>query len=146
MCNKERFWGVLCDALGHREWTTDPRFATFAARLEHRDEVTRMLDTALCARTTAEWLAQFAGRVPAAAVNGIAEALDSQYVSAQERVGEYRYRDGRTARMIDTPVRVRDEPMPRRAAPALGAHTEELLREIGYDDRRIADLRARAVI
>ena len=146
MCNKERFWGVLCDALGHREWTADPRFATFAARLEHRDEVTRMLDTALCARTTAEWLAQFAGRVPAAAVNGIAEALDSQYVSAQQRIGEYRYPDGRTARMIDTPVRVRDEPMPRRAAPALGAHTEELLREIGYDDRRIADLRARAVI
>jgi formyl-CoA transferase len=48
--------------------------------------------------------------------------------------------------MIDTPVRVSGEPMPRRAAPALGVHTEELLRELGYDDRRIADLRAKAVI
>jgi crotonobetainyl-CoA:carnitine CoA-transferase CaiB-like acyl-CoA transferase len=146
MCNKERFWGVLCDALGHREWATDPRFASFAARLEHRDEVTRMLDAALCARTTAEWLALFAGKVPAAAVNGIADALDSQYVGSQGRVVDYRYPDGRTARMIDTPVRVGGESMPRRAAPALGAHTEELLRELGYDDHRIAQLRARAVI
>ena len=146
MCNKERFWGVLCASLGHPEWTTDPRFATFAARLEHRDEITRMLDGALAARTTAQWLDLFAGQVPAAAVNGIDEALDSEFVRSQQRIGEYRYPDGRTARLIDTPVRVSGESMPRRAAPALGAHTDELLRALGYDDRRIAQLRARDVI
>ena len=146
MCNKERFWGVLCRELDHPEWATDPRYATFAVRLNHRDEITRMLDAALSARTTAQWLGRFAGKVPAAAVNGIGEALDSLFVRAQERVGDYRYPDGRTARMIDTPVRVRGDSMPRAAAPALGAHTEALLREMGYDDRRIAELRARAVI
>ena len=146
MCNKERFWGVLCDALGHPEWTADPRFADFAARLEHRDAVTRMLDAALAAGTTDEWLARFAGKVPAAAVNSIGEALDSTFVRSGERIGDYRYADGRAARMIETPVRVSGEIMPRRAAPALGAHTDELLRELGYDDQRIAALRARAVI
>ena len=146
MCNKERFWGVLCQTLGHPEWTNDPRFSDFAARLEHRDEITRMLDAALAAGTTAQWLARFAGKVPAAAVNGIGAALESELVRSGERIGNYRYADGVSARMIDTPVRVSGESMPRRAAPALGEHTEELLRELGYDDRRIADLRSRAVI
>jgi crotonobetainyl-CoA:carnitine CoA-transferase CaiB-like acyl-CoA transferase len=145
MCNKERFWGVLCDELGHPEWTTDPRFATFAARLEHRDEVTRMLDAALETQPTAYWLRQFAGKVPAAPVNGIAEALGSEFVHAQHRVREYHYPDGRAARMLDTPIRVGDA-TPDRAAPQLGAHTEELLRNLGYDAKRIAELRARGVI
>jgi crotonobetainyl-CoA:carnitine CoA-transferase CaiB-like acyl-CoA transferase len=145
MCNKERFWDVLCDELGHPEWATDPRFATFAARLEHRDDVTRMLDAALGSQTTAHWLRQFAGKVPAAPVNGIAEALNSEFVRAQGRVRDYRYPDGRAARMLDTPIRVAGE-TPDRAAPQLGAHTEDLLRNLGYDDKRIAELRARGVI
>jgi hypothetical protein len=33
MCNKEKFWGLLADALGHPEWRTDPELCSFAARL-----------------------------------------------------------------------------------------------------------------
>jgi crotonobetainyl-CoA:carnitine CoA-transferase CaiB-like acyl-CoA transferase len=94
---------------------------------------------------TAYWLRQFAGKVPAAPVNGIAEALGSEFVHAQHRVREYHYPDGRAARMLDTPIRVGDA-TPDRAAPQLGAHTEELLRNLGYDAKRIAELRARGVI
>jgi crotonobetainyl-CoA:carnitine CoA-transferase CaiB-like acyl-CoA transferase len=31
-------------------------------------------------------------------------------------------------------------------APLVGAHTDEVLREIGYDDERLADLRGRGII
>ena len=47
MCNKEKFWGKLACAVGRPEWEHDPRFATFAARLEHRDLITEMLDEVL---------------------------------------------------------------------------------------------------
>jgi len=33
MCNKEKFWPILCDMIGHPEWGRDPKFATFKERL-----------------------------------------------------------------------------------------------------------------
>ena len=42
MCNKEKFWPVLCERLGRPEWAADPRFRTFKDRLKHRDEVNRL--------------------------------------------------------------------------------------------------------
>jgi crotonobetainyl-CoA:carnitine CoA-transferase CaiB-like acyl-CoA transferase len=146
MCNKERFWGVLCAELRRPEWTEDPRFVDFAARLAHRDELTGLLDARLSEHTTAQWLERFAGKVPAAPVNGIAEALDGSFARSRELVRDYRYPDGRSARMIGTPIRVSDEQMPDRAAPSLGAHTDEILRSLGYEDARIAELRATKVI
>ena len=57
MCNKQKFWPVLCEKIGRPEWSDDPRFASFKARLENRAELTRLLDAALSARGTAAWLA-----------------------------------------------------------------------------------------
>jgi crotonobetainyl-CoA:carnitine CoA-transferase CaiB-like acyl-CoA transferase len=146
MCNKERFWRELAQSLGHPEWIADARFADYAARLEHRSALVRLIDEALQAATTAEWLERFAGKVPAAPVNDVREALESDFVRANANVASYRYDDERGARMVATPVRVDGEALPQRAAPALGAHTDELLRSLGYDDTRIAALRAGGVI
>jgi crotonobetainyl-CoA:carnitine CoA-transferase CaiB-like acyl-CoA transferase len=44
MCNKEKFWTVLAEAVGKPEWATDPAYATFAARLKNREQVTQELD------------------------------------------------------------------------------------------------------
>ena len=40
MCNKEKFWPALAEALGKPEWSTDPDYATFAARLKNRERIT----------------------------------------------------------------------------------------------------------
>ena len=90
MCNKQKFWPVLCEKLGQPEWSDDPRFASFKARLENRAELTRLLDAALSARGTAAWLEHFAGAVPAAPVHDIAHALGSEFVTREDRVWAYR--------------------------------------------------------
>jgi len=146
MCNKERFWQVLAREVGHPEWIADERFCSFAARLANRAEVNRLLDEVLQEKTTAHWLAQFAGKVPAAPVNGVAGALDSGFVHERGGVREYRYPDGRSARLLNGPVRVPGTELPAQAAPVLGAHTDAVLRSLGYDDERIAALRARGVV
>jgi crotonobetainyl-CoA:carnitine CoA-transferase CaiB-like acyl-CoA transferase len=146
MCNKEKFWGVLARALGRPEWTTDPDFATFKARLENRERVTRMLDEALMTRTTDEWMKRFAGSVPAAPVYDVAQALDNAFVAERGGIADFAYPNGRSARMIAAPIRVAGATPPTRAAPAMGAHTEAELRTAGYSEERIAALRAAGVI
>ena len=146
MCNKEKFWPLLAAELGHPEWGSDERFATFRARLEHRDELTVLLDRAFSVDTTANWLARLAGKLPVAPVNDVAQALDNPFVAERSGIGEYAYPDGRTARLIANPIRLSDAELPRRAAPALGADTDALLRSLGYDEERIAALRAAGAV
>ena len=146
MCNKEKFWAVLAAELGHPEWASDPRYASFAARLERRDEITAMLDREFSRATTAAWLAKLAGKLPVAPVNDVAQALDNPFVAERNGVQEFAYPDGRTARLIASPIRCSDVDLPLRAAPALGADTDDLLRELGYAGERIEALRAHGAV
>jgi succinate--hydroxymethylglutarate CoA-transferase len=145
MCNKQKFWPVLCEKLGRPEWSDDPRFATFKARLQNRGELTCLLDEALAAKGTAVWLQYFAGEVPAAPVHDIAHTLRSEFVTGEDRVWSYDHPQGEF-RMVPPGFRFPGEAMPRQAAPALGADTDAVLGELGYDGEQIAKLRRDGVI
>ena len=146
MCNKEKFWPALCRIIGREEWGDDARFRRFEDRLEHRDLLTGLLDEALAARSTAEWMSLFAGKVPASPVNDLAQALDNAYVAERGMIQSLEHPGRGEYRLVAPPVRWGEAPAPARAAPALGAHTDEILRGIGYDAARIAELRAQGVI
>jgi succinate---hydroxymethylglutarate CoA-transferase len=145
MCNKEKFWPILCERIGHPEWARDPRFRNFGDRLQNRAVLNELLDEALSRRNTAEWLDHFAGQVPAAPVSDLRAALDSPFVREADRVREYRREGTRSLRMVASPVVTPDDP-PCRAAPALGADTNAVLPDCGFSDREIEDLRADEVI
>ncbi len=146
MCNKEKFWSALAGLLGKPEWTGDPDFATYPARLKNRDRLTRMLDDALMTHDTAHWLKELSGKVPVAPVNTVAAALDNAFVAERGGIGDYSYPDGRSARMVVNPIRLPGVELPARAAPALGADTDALLAELDYDAARIAELKHNHVI
>ncbi|MGA9868034.1 MAG: CoA transferase [Acetobacteraceae bacterium] len=141
MCNKEKFWPILCDRLGRPEWGDDPRFRTFADRLANRSLITQLLDGALSARTTAEWLAHFAGEVPAAPVNDIRTALENSFVAERGNIRDYT-----GVRMVGTPIDTGGDALPHQAAPSLGADTDAVLREAGFSDAEIGGLRDDKVI
>jgi succinate--hydroxymethylglutarate CoA-transferase len=141
MCNKEKFWPILCERLGRPDWAADPRFRTFKDRLANRDLINDLLDAALSARTTAEWLTHFAGQVPAAPVNDLRQALDNPFVAERGRVADYG-----PVRMVMGPVLDPLAPPPRNPAPALGADTDAVLRDCGFSATEIAALRRDAIV
>jgi crotonobetainyl-CoA:carnitine CoA-transferase CaiB-like acyl-CoA transferase len=143
MCNKEKFWGVLAHCIGKPEWADAPQYRTFKDRLAHRDRLTEELDAVLQAQTTGEWMKRFAGKVPAAPVYDVAQALESDFVAEQQRVLEFDHAGG-PVRMVASPVRAGPHPM--QAAPAMGEHTEQILRQAGYTENQVADLRNAGVI
>jgi succinate---hydroxymethylglutarate CoA-transferase len=146
MCNKEKFWPALCEKLGRPEWGTDARFRSFADRLRERELITTLLDGELAKRTTAAWLEHFAGVVPAAPINDLAQALDNPFVQDQGRLQTIPHAGRGSYRMLAPPVRSHGDEPPAHHAPALGEHTEALLRELGYDAARIRALKASKVI
>ena len=95
---------------------------------------------------TAAWLERLAGKMPVAPVFDIAQALDNPFVHERDGVLDFRYGDGRSARMVANPIRVPGVELPTRAAPRMGEHNDVLLREAGFDDAAIAKLRALGVI
>lgn len=145
MCNKEKFWGVLAQVLGKPEWITDPELCDYRARLANRERVRRELDGVLMTDDTAAWMRRFAGKVPAAPVHDVAQALDNPFVAEQARVAAFEHPEHGPIRSVASPVRIAD-PLPTRAAPRMGEHTDDVLRELGYDADRIAWLREKAVV
>jgi crotonobetainyl-CoA:carnitine CoA-transferase CaiB-like acyl-CoA transferase len=145
MCNKEKFWGVLAEILDRPSWITDERFSSFKARLANRDLVEQELDAALSHATTAQWLERLGGRVPAAPVYDIRQALESPFVAERQNVVEAAHPRFGKIRGVAAPVRI-DEPLPMRAAPDLGQDNARLLAELGYDAGRIARLREGGVV
>jgi crotonobetainyl-CoA:carnitine CoA-transferase CaiB-like acyl-CoA transferase len=145
MCNKEKFWPALCDLIERPDWISDPRFSTFAHRLDNRDALTELLDETLTGRSTDVWLARFAGQVPAAPVNDIAQALDNPFVTENDRLQTLIHPSAGEYRLVAPPVRSGETP-PSRPAPALGEHTDALLTELGYDAERLRTLRSSGVI
>ena len=97
MCNKEKFWPLLANELGHPEWINDPGLCNFAARLAHRDQVTRLLDDALMKRRRRHGSNGWRARCRSSPVFDVAQALENPFVHERGGVVDYAYADGRAA-------------------------------------------------
>ena len=142
MCMTDKFWQALTDALGRADLATDARFATAVARREHRDELTSVLDLEFQREPTRHWLDRLQGLLPAAPVHDLAQALDNPYARSIGMVRELPLPSRANFRVLANPIKLDGERLPARPAPGLGEHTDELLREAGYDAAAIAALRA----
>jgi crotonobetainyl-CoA:carnitine CoA-transferase CaiB-like acyl-CoA transferase len=143
VCAKEKFWQRLVDVLGIAHVRDDPRFAGFAARRANRAHVVATLQNALATRATADWIAALtAAGVPCGPINDVRAALADPQTAARSLVTEIEHPAYGTASWIASPVRVGEPPSEHRRAPHLGEHTHAVLRELGYDDARIARLRS----
>ena len=146
MCNKEKFWPALCEALNKGEWSKDPQFSQFSNRHENRELIQSMLDAELSKETTLHWLDVFGGKVPAAPVNDLQQALDSRFMKEEERIQSIQLEGYGTYRILNSPIKCGNDKTPNKAAPKMGENTYDLLTEIGYDGIKIERLKEKNII
>lgn len=144
----EKLWHAFCRAIGQPGLVTDPRFATNADRLAHRKELTTLLDDLFPRRSVKEWMEIFeAADVLCAPVNTFSDMVKDPQVLASGMLVEQEHPRAGRFKTIGVPVRL--EKSPGRIltpAPTLGQHTEQILREAGYSEGEVRDLRERRVI
>jgi formyl-CoA transferase len=145
----------FCTVAGHPEWAADPRFHTNIERVRHRDTLEALMQVVTRTRTTAQWIADLEHHaVPCGPINSVAEAFaDAQVQARGLAVTQPTSAAAQAATAVTSigsvasPLRLADNPpVLHRAPPALGEHTDALLREWGWDADAIAQLRQQGVV
>ncbi|GJD52133.1 Acetyl-CoA:oxalate CoA-transferase [Methylobacterium crusticola] len=120
-CMMDKFWDALLDGLGRPDLAADPRFATAAARRDHRDALTALLDEAFAAKPTAAWLAILAGRLPVAPVHDVAQALANPFVAEVGMIARVPHPARPDLRLLANPLKIDGRRPGQAACSALGA-------------------------
>ncbi len=144
----DKLWRQFCDAIDRPGLADDPRFATKGDRLARRKELVALLDAVFSLRTVKEWMETFeAADVLCAPVNSYSDMVKDPQVLVGGMIVEQEHPKAGRFKTIGIPVKLEKSPGGIRApAPALGQHTDEVLREAGYVDAEIRGLRERGVI
>jgi crotonobetainyl-CoA:carnitine CoA-transferase CaiB-like acyl-CoA transferase len=142
-----KMWQRMCEALGAPALTKRPEYATAADRLKHRDELNADIDARTIKRTSKEWVDVLneAG-VPTGPIYAINEVFADPQVQHLKIAQTVKAKD-RTMTIVGQPVTLSRTPS-RLASPppALGQHTNAVLKEFGFSTKQIADLHnARAI-
>jgi crotonobetainyl-CoA:carnitine CoA-transferase CaiB-like acyl-CoA transferase len=148
--NQQQQFEKLCELIGCKDLAADPRFTDREERKRRRLELNAEIEKALAAKPAKEW-AEILNQndVPAGAVLSIPEILAHPQVQQRSLVETFVDAPGvgRSVAVVRGGFRLASgDPRPSKPPPLLGADTERLLQELGYDDAAIAQLRARGAL
>jgi crotonobetainyl-CoA:carnitine CoA-transferase CaiB-like acyl-CoA transferase len=140
--NSQAHWERLCAVIGREELVADARFASNADRMANRPELAAELEAALAARGTDEWVAALeAAGIAAGPIHDYGEVFADPHTRAREMEVTMEHPEEGSVRGLGIPVKLSGTPgSVRRAAPLLGQHSAEVLREAGFGEAEIEAL------
>jgi crotonobetainyl-CoA:carnitine CoA-transferase CaiB-like acyl-CoA transferase len=142
-------WRRFCLAIDAGTLADDERFATNQTRVAHYDALRPLLAARLAQRPKGQWVSTLgAAGIPCGSVRDIAEVLADAQLDARQMIETVDHVTAGAVRVLGVPIKLSETPgAVRTAPPALGQHTEDILREdCGLSADDIAGLRASGAI
>ncbi len=127
----EKFWRLLCDALGVAELCDDPRFRVNADRVSNRPALRALLDPIFLRHPRRHWLEVLtAAGVPCGEIKTVAEVCTAPQLVERGMIQSMPHAAAGTVRAVASAIRFDDAPPPQPAPPPLLAeHTDDVLSE-----------------
>jgi len=143
-----KYWPLLCDAVGRPELMEDPRFTTEELRKQNAPALVAIFDEIFATKTRDEWMVLFQERgMMFSPVQTAAEVPDDPQAIANDYIVPFDHPRLGKVKIPGYPAHFSEcSAGTRSAAPTIGQHTDEILREIGYDAEAIATLRAEGIV
>lgn len=145
--NNEKQYRALMSALGREDTLSDPRFADWFSRNENEPALRAIIEEALAAKPAREWetILEDAG-APCASIWKVEEVIDHPQIKARGAIQELDTQYGRLRFAGSGFKLAHGGGKLDRMAPELGADTDAVLGELGFDAAEIAALRAREIV
>lgn len=144
----DALFGRLCEALGRPELAAEPRFASNALRVENREALAEIVEGVLRGASKAVWIERLgAAGVPAGPIATLDEIYGSPQTAAIRAVESVEHPVAGLLKQVRFPADFERDPATiHRHPPLRGEHTQDILKELGYDEARIAALEASGVV
>ena len=143
--NKQEQFEKLCELIERKELATDPRYANREDRKKRRDELKADLESALKGKSAKEWSDLFNKHgIPAGEVLSIPQILEHPQIKERGLIKHFQAAPGtdREVAVLRAGFRLASgDPEPVSPPPLLGADTEKILQELGYDRDSVARLK-----
>jgi crotonobetainyl-CoA:carnitine CoA-transferase CaiB-like acyl-CoA transferase len=139
--NEERQWPVFVKCLGREDLQNDPRFTTSRDRMRNAVEFTSVLDQTFATKDRSEWREILtAGGIVFDVVASAQDIPNDSQIKANDILVPF---DNDTLLTVTSPICVEGQQKVRpRRPPEVGQHTDEILREAGYDTAAVEKLRS----
>lgn len=138
MLQPDRYWEGLVSAIGREDLLTDERFADREARWAKPQEIAEELQRTFLAQPLDHWRAALATQTGQWDVVQLASELrDDPQLRANGQVQDVDYGEGRALPLFTSPVHFGRQAPELTRAPEFGHDTDDVLRDLGWDDERI---------
>lgn len=140
-------WAPIAKLIGRPELAEDPAFATPEARLPHLDEVFGIIEGWTKQFTKFEVLDKLnAIDVPCGPILSTKDLIEDPSLRARGMIAEVEHPERGTYKTVGCPLVLSDTPVEITPSPLLGEHSEEILKEIGWDGKDAQELHTAGVL